>query len=182
MKKTLILHGFEGSEKSNWFVWLAEELTMRGYEVRNVTYPNSAHPDLAEILPFLREKVADFTDKDIIIGHSLGGYLALKLAEEKKFGELYIVAPALGDLPYQTLRDKWEGSDVDALERTVEAGFDLSKVHASKKTALFSADDPWVPMEQTIEKLDDSWEIIRTDGCGHFRYKEYRVILDMVLV
>lgn len=173
MKKVLFIHGFEGSRDSNWFPWLETQLQQFGYEVRNETFPNPGHPDFDEIMDFLQDKTKDFTPHDSIVGHSLGGFLALKLAEQSSFDRLFLIAPGVGDqLNFDGLRKMWPKSDVDALQKVIERGVDFSKVEARHKVVVLSDDDPYIPVE-VASNFDDSWRVIMVEGYGHFSKKQY---------
>lgn len=167
MKKALILHGFEASSQSNWFPWLAGELSERGWKVLVPDLPNSASPNFDETMEFLRLHTADFEEEDIVIGHSLGAFWALKLAEEKKFGGLYLVAPAVGELPYNKYRASWPGSDVDALEEVTCHGVNFHEIGTKKKVVWLSEDDPLIPIESAM-LFGKDWKVIRQKGYGHY--------------
>ena len=181
MKKILLIHGFEGSSEGNFLPWLEEELTKAGFQVINETLPNPDRPNFEESMEFLREKVKDFSHEDSIVGHSLGGYWALKLAEEKEFGGLYLVAPAIGNLPYDWYRQESSDSDIDSLEGVVGRGFRGDAVKAGHKVAFFSLDDPHVPFSDIAPLLDETWEIEKHDGYGHFLDSAYGFILERIL-
>lgn len=173
MKKVLFIHGFEGSCDSKWFPWLEGQLRQFGFEVINETFPNPAHPDYDEIMAFLREKTQDFTEHDSVVGHSLGGFLALKLAEEKPLDKLFLIAPGVGEqLDFEGLRKMWPNSDVDALQKVIERGVDFTKVHANHKVVVLSDDDPYIPLS-VAENFDDSWKIVTVEEYGHFQEKSY---------
>jgi len=180
MKKVLFIHGFEGSCDKNWFPWLQKQLQQFSYAVVNETLPNSAHPDYEESLSFLKDATKDFTPQDSVLGHSLGAFFALKLAEEMEFDRLYAIAPAVGDLPFKKYQEMWPGSDVDALQKVVEKGVDMKKVQAKRKIAVFSDDDPYIPLE-TASYFDESWKIITMEGYGHFQEKQYPELLSQLI-
>ena len=170
MKKALIVHGFEASGQSNWFPWLARQLRRPGGAVRGPNLPNSAHPDFDETMDLLRELTADFGSDDFLIGHSLGCFWVLKLAEERgdkrPFGGLHLVAPAVGDLPYDFYRANWGDGDLDALERVVSRGVDFSRVQARQRLVWFCEDDQWIPLQNA--ELFDGWQGHIQRGYGHY--------------
>ena len=86
MKKALILHSWFSNPNSNWYPWLKNELEMKGYEVWVPELPTmpTDKPDMEPMLKFILEK--NFVDIDtIVIGHSLGSVLAMRLAERIGF-------------------------------------------------------------------------------------------------
>lgn len=172
MKKVLLIHGFEGSKESNWFPWLEGQLSQFQYEVVNKTLPNPKNPNFEETMQFLEEATKDFQAHDSVVGHSLGGFFALKLAETLELDRLFVVAPAVGVLPYARYRKLWPNSDVDAVERVLEHPVDMSKIRAAHKVAVFSDDDHLIPIESANE-FDDSWRVLKLSGFGHFQEKSY---------
>jgi len=86
MKKALILHSWFGHPEDNWYPWLKGELEKKGYEVWCPEIPTmpTNNPDMETMLKFILEK--NFVDNDtIVIGHSLGSVLAMRLAERTVF-------------------------------------------------------------------------------------------------
>ena len=172
MKKVLFIHGFEASANSVWFPWLEGQLKQFGYEVINQTWPNSKHPNFEDSMAFLEDLTKDFLPHDSIVGHSLGGFFALKLAEKMELDRIFVVAPAVGVLPYARYRKLWPNSNVEAVERVLEHPVDMSKIRATHKVAVFSDDDHLIPIESANE-FDDSWNVLKLSGFGHFQEKSY---------
>jgi hypothetical protein len=93
MKKVLILHAWYDSPASNWYPWLKKELEKRGYEVNAPELPTmgTGAPDMKMMLKFIFDN--NLVDKDtVVIGHSLGAVLALRLAERVKFKQGILLA------------------------------------------------------------------------------------------
>lgn len=169
-KKALIIHGFEGDANGCFSPWLKTELQKLGYEVRVPSLPNPYHPRFDEMMEVLKKESADFGPNDMIIGHSMGGHLALKIAEGKKLAKLVLVAPAVGGfgIPYKEWKKEYPESDFDALKDVLENHKpDFSKIDAQEKIALFGVDDPDVPISHA-DKLDSSWNVRKFDVAGHF--------------
>lgn len=182
MKKVLFIHGFEGSRDSNWLPWLERKLQEFHYQVVNETLPNPAHPDYDEIMDFLRDKTKDFTEYDSVVGHSLGGFFALKLAEEKPFDRLFLIAPGVGEqLDFDGLRTMWENSDVDSLQAVIERGVNFDKIQAHHKVVVFSDNDPYIPLS-VADNFDESWKVVTVEGYGHFQMKEYPELFYRLMV
>lgn len=88
MKKALILHCWLGSPEGDWYPWLKKELEKKGYEVWVPELPTMASnkPEMGSMLKMIKE--SKFVDKEtIVIGHSLGAVLMLRLAERVKFAK-----------------------------------------------------------------------------------------------
>ena len=93
MKKALILHAWFQTPDTNWYPWLKNELEKNGYEVWIPDLPTmpTKNPDMEMMLKFILDK--GFVDKDtIVIGHSLGSVLALRLAERIGFKKGILLA------------------------------------------------------------------------------------------
>lgn len=171
--KALILHGFEGSPETGWRPWLKNELEKYGWTVHAPAWPDAEHPKYETVMDFLRKETADFGENDIVIGHSLGAHFAMKLAEEKIIGRLVIVAPTFANsgLHYNGYRKAWPESDVDALEHTIEKNpVDFSKLRARSKVALFSTNDPYIPVSHA-DQLDSSWQKVMVHGMQHMSHQ-----------
>ena len=80
----LIFHGTEGYPKENWFPWLKQKLEKMGHTVKVPQFPSP--PDvpakIAEWFKVLEKYEQYLNENTIIIGHSLGGVLALRLLEK----------------------------------------------------------------------------------------------------
>lgn len=177
--KALLIHDFEGSNDGNWFPWLEKKLSNLEFEVVNETLPNPEHPVYTESLKFLEEKTKNFGDNDIVIGHSLGAFWAVKLAEKKHFKSVILVAPAIGELPFELMRKEWDGSDINALEGVIWKGCNPQLVKADKKVAFFSNDDQWIPLE--LKKLlNESWEIVDLHAREHITDEEFPELLEIL--
>lgn len=74
----LILHGYTGRADKNFIPWIKEELERKGYNVQTPQLPNTDNPTEEEQVGYILENC--HIDKDtIIVGHSLGAIVAMKL-------------------------------------------------------------------------------------------------------
>jgi len=93
MKKAIILQGWYQKTSSNWYPWLKKTLEEKGYEAYLPDLPtmHTDLPDMAQQLQFIEENMP--LDEDtIIIGHSIGCLLAMRLAEKHKLEKLFLIA------------------------------------------------------------------------------------------
>ena len=179
-RKVLIIHGFSGKVDGGWKPWIKSELEHLGYEVRIPQLPQAAHPNFEKTMAALRKEVADFTEEDIIVGHSLGGHFALKLAEEVAVRQLVLVAPCVGALPYSAWKKESPKDDVAAVQKAIEENLpNFSKNKAKHIVALFSEDDTGIPLT-CAESLPASVEVVVLQKCGHFLGKKYLEILQYI--
>ena len=92
----ILLHGHGGSSNRNFFPWLKKELEKRGYKVSVTKLPNPDSPNIDEKVDYIlkHEKINEDT---IILGHSLGGAVALQVLEklDKPIKKLILVAGAI---------------------------------------------------------------------------------------
>src|SRR3989338_2284809 len=76
----LLLHGREGSSADDFFPWLRAEIEAQGYEVEIPDLPCTNEPNDIEQADFV-EKHCTLDERTVIIGHSFGGVVALRLLE-----------------------------------------------------------------------------------------------------
>ncbi|MEK7608055.1 MAG: alpha/beta fold hydrolase, partial [Patescibacteria group bacterium] len=76
----VLLHGFKRSPKRNFFPWLKAELEARGYAVQVPALPHPAAGNVAEQVGFVL-KNAHFDFDTVLLGHSLGAVVALRVVE-----------------------------------------------------------------------------------------------------
>ncbi len=93
MKKALVLQGWYQKTDSNWYPWIKAELVRKNYAVYIPDLPtiHTNKPDWSEIKHYLMTNFL-LEEVDLIVGHSLGCLMALRLAEEYKFKELILVS------------------------------------------------------------------------------------------
>jgi predicted alpha/beta hydrolase family esterase len=93
MKKAIILHAWYEKTDMDWYPWLKTELEKKGYTVFLPELPTMStdSPDLNTLMQFI-ESLTDIDSETVIIGHSLGALLALRLAEKHTFAKLFSVA------------------------------------------------------------------------------------------
>ncbi|NCU30301.1 alpha/beta fold hydrolase [Candidatus Saccharibacteria bacterium] len=96
MKNALILHGTGANSHSNWFDWLASKLSEKGYEVYIPQLPHTDSPDLKLNRRFIFAGEFEFSPETIIVGHSSGAVLALKLLEMLPVGSRIDTVVAVG--------------------------------------------------------------------------------------
>jgi len=171
MRRVFIFHGWDGYPEEGWFPWLKKELESRGFEV---VVPQLPHPEEPRIEPWVskvRETVG-IPDKDTyLIGHSMGCQAIIrfleKLPEGVDIGGAVFVAGFLKQLT------NLESDELvrDVVREWLSAPIDLKKVksHLKKSIAIFSDNDPYVPVDNRAEfeeKLGS--KIIIEHGKGHF--------------
>ena len=89
----VLLHGYTGSPETNFFPWLKSELEKTGSEVIVPKLPNSDDPKVYNQVEAVLSSV-DFDENTVVVGHSLGSIVALKILEklEKPIHKTVLVA------------------------------------------------------------------------------------------
>ena len=98
----VILHGYTGRNDKNFIPWLKHELEQRGAKVQAPQLPNTDNPTEVEQVQYVLDNVA-FDENTVLIGHSLGGLVAMRVLEKlpHKIHHLMLVAPAILPQFYQ---------------------------------------------------------------------------------
>ncbi|OGF20659.1 hypothetical protein A2316_03900 [Candidatus Falkowbacteria bacterium RIFOXYB2_FULL_38_15] len=177
--KFLFLHAFKDSSGRVFWPWLKSELEKRGFEVFAPNLPNSNKPNLKEQTKFISENF-NIDDKTIIVAHSLGGVLAMKMLAENnlKAKKIIMVAP-----PAKT--EFKDGKKRPAVEEFCDWKFNYSKIKKAVGEVVVIADkeDSVVPIEQPKEiatELNAKFvEVVAP--APHFNCVEAPMILDNIL-
>lgn len=164
MKKALILECWYGSPTGDWYPWLKAELEKNGYEVwvpQIPTFEGNA-PDLETAIKFIAEK--NFVDKDtVVIGHSLGTLLTMRLAERMQFSQAILLAA-------------WDYNDLTPEHKSFWTNMidhDLCKKNVAKWSVLISDNDPYVTKILAGEVADRFGAVkIYVGAKGHFLAKD----------
>jgi len=139
MHKTYyILHGYNGSSEENWFPWLKAELEKRGDKAIVPALPNPDKPQLDEWLSTLRSSIQE-NGEGTIIGHSLGGVLAMRYLEQDGHPEKIVLVA----VPFKKL------ANIPGIDNFLETpwGITPEQLQSTKFVIIGSEDDPYVPVE-----------------------------------
>ena len=168
----LILHGTGGSHKENWFPWLKDELIKLGLKTEVPDFPHSDTPDLDDWLNHL--KAYQINENTILVGHSMGSVLALRLLEQGiKIKSAFLVATFANNLGWDVLKKSnffnkpfdWE---------TIKNNCDHFEVFTSKN-------DPHLKIEDGDEVADNlGVENQILDVYKHFNMTEFPFLLERV--
>lgn len=186
--KVFIIHGWDGYPEEGWFPWLKKELESRGFDM---VVPQLPKPDEPRIDPWvgkLKEIVTEPNENTYFVGHSMGNQAIARylegLSNEVMVGGAVFVAGFFKRLTnledddvVRDVADEWLKSPID-LKKT--------KVHLKKSIAIFSDDDPYVP----LDNKDDFASILNSkviieQNKGHFSgstgITELPIVLDALL-
>ena len=145
--KYLLLHGRHGGSQRDFFPWLRNELEALGHQVYSPDLPNTEDPKVEEQADFIIKNFKIGPDT-VIIGHSLGGAVALNILEKvsRKVAKVVFV----DSLIYPKFNDKRR---LD-LERNFHWKFNFEKIKKLSDEFVDLADQnfPIIPKEQFEEK------------------------------
>lgn len=170
-KRVFIVHGWGGNPEESWFPWLKKELEAKGFEVFVPELPNPAHPRIDAWVTKLAEVVSTPDEKTYLVGHSMGcqtiaRYLE-RLSDGQKIGGAVFVAGFFKRLT--NLEDTVDERETE--KHWMDTPLDFGKVasHLPKSVAIFSDNDPWVPLDNQDDFRDKlGSEIIVEHKKGHF--------------
>jgi uncharacterized protein len=182
MKRVYLVHSWSGSSMSEpWFSWLKKELAKKKIEFYAFDFPNSEKPTIKEWVGFLKEKAKDVDEETYFIGHSIGCQTIMRylegLPENKKIGGCIFVA---GWFNLTELSDEEKVTAESWLNRPIKC--DKVKKHTANFLAIFSDDDPYVPLSDAeIFKEKLGAKIVIKHGEEHFNEtKEIKEILEAI--
>lgn len=186
MKRVIIVHGWEGFPEEGWFPWLKRELESRGFRVEVPAMPVPEEPTIERWVPHLAQVVGTPDEDTYLIGHSMGGrailhYLA-QLPADAKIGGVIGVASAC------ILRNL-EPEEEPIFRPWQEVSLDYAAIRerAKKFVAIFSDNDPWIPLEANKAFWEQNFgaATLVLHERGHFSesdgIKELPEVLDAVL-
>ncbi|MEK6916563.1 MAG: alpha/beta fold hydrolase [Nanoarchaeota archaeon] len=171
--KAVIFHGWGATSKDNWFPWLKNELVKAGFEVYSPDMPNTQNPDQEE---WLKEALKLPIDEGtILIGHSLGTVLIMRLLEKIRVKSAYLAAAF----------DEHLG--IEELKNFFYRPFDYDKINKNtKKLVILNSDnDHYIPLNiaKNLQKNLDCGMIIfesmehLSNGTGNRKFPE---LLEMI--
>ena len=154
--------------------WLAEELRKKGHECEAVNFPDPDVCHQSKWIPFVRDELgAD--ERTVVVGHSTGALLAMRLLEVHKVYGAILVAAAHTDLG-------------DAGERAsgyfdTEWDWEAQKSNAAFIHQFHSTDDHLIPVAEArfvAEQLagnNHTYEELQ--GYSHF-FEPFQSLLDAI--
>lgn len=155
MKNALILHGTGANPHSNWFDWLSAKLTEKGYEVHVPQLPRTDSPDLTLNRRLIFAGDFEFSPESIVIGHSSGAVLALKLLEMLPAGTHIDTAVAVS---------AYQPADFIDKVRT-----DMVRGKAKRLIYVHGDDDPIAPLDGARDLAKQTGgRLIIVPGGQHF--------------
>jgi uncharacterized protein len=172
--KFILIHGYKSGPKLNFWPWLIDELKKRGHEVVAPQLPDAENPDEQAWTEALLEEVKNVDDETIVIGHSLGGAMALRFLEAVE-ARSTPKACLLISTPWMIQSDKFRGFFMSELD------FEVLMWKVSRFALLHSKDDDVIPFDhaQKYEKVLHA-KLHETEEAGHFKGESYPVMLKVI--
>jgi uncharacterized protein len=182
MKQVYLVHGWGGSDSSEgWFGWLKSELSKLGFKVTSFNMPDTDNPTIQNWVGFLEKNITKVDKNTYFIGHSIGCQTIMryleKLPERSKIGGAIFVA---GWFNLMGIEKEEEKIAMPWIENQID--FEKVKKHTNNFLAIFSNNDPYVPLSNSDvfrEKINA--EIVIKDNEGHFNEtQEIKEIIDFI--
>jgi predicted alpha/beta hydrolase family esterase len=156
-KKTLILHGWGGSDFPHWQSWLAGEIAKEYGKVSFLKFSNIDFPNKDDWQNELKQELEDFKP-DIVICHSLANILWFHICNDIKPTEvqkLYLVVP-----PSLTC-------DIPELSSFYPCELPTN-LYAKETLLITSTDDPYMTQDEA-KALQNFFNIPMKvlEGAGH---------------
>jgi predicted alpha/beta hydrolase family esterase len=164
MKKAIILHAWYSKPEDDWYPWLKEKLEEKGYEVCLPKIPTMKddYPNMNKQLTFI-ENLLKIDKETVIIGHSLGCLLAMRLAEKYVLKKMILIAG-------------WDFDDLTTNHKSFwqnKLNHDLIKKNVKEIYCVTSDNDPYITLFQVREmskRLEAKCIVIKKGG--HFATTE----------
>ncbi len=167
-KKAALFHGLGGSDQSFWLPWLKASLETQGFDVWAPTLP--ACDQFSDLNLWVDDVIAStpYQFFDLMVGHSAGGSLILRLLSRQDFSANHIISVA--------------GFVKPSIEMTYDTtypnGFNIARIkkNCPNFTFIHSDDDPWdcdVKQGEFMRQYLGGTLIVKT-GDGHFGSDYYQ--------
>ncbi len=177
----LILHGWEDNAQSGFIPHLHDFLLQKNMEVLAFDQPHTAAPVFEEWFSFAQKKIADHPSASLsIVGHSMGGLLALKLAERYKLKKLILVAP-VGSSPsekyFKEIGKRLHLEELQVFRKYQTRSLDIKKIKSNVEEIafVFGLKDEWITDEIRnfyVDSFRDVAEIHLFEEYGHMSESE----------
>ena len=170
-KRVFIVHGWGGYPEEGWFPWLKRELEQRGFTVHVPQLPDTKTPRIYNWVPALARAVGIADSETYFVGHSMGCQTIARYLETLPDGVTVGGAVFVGGF-FKRLMGYENDPAVQATDRHwLGAPIDFKKIksHLPHSVALFSDDDPYVPLDNQDDFRDKlGSKIVIVHGKGHF--------------
>lgn len=187
-KRVFIVHGWDGYPEEGWFPWLKKELETRNFMVSVPQLPKPDEPRIKNWLPELKEVVGEPNEQTYFVGHSMGCQTITRYLENLPDG--VSIGGAVFVAGFFKRLTNLEDDDVvrNVAEEWLKTPLNLKEVakHLNKSTAIFSDNDPYVPMDNKDDFANSlNSKILIEHNKGHFSGStgttELPIVLEVLL-
>lgn len=158
----LIVHGWRDDPHSGWLGWMGQELAALDYVVLAPQLDHSAKPLLRSWQAVLQPLASSLNDQSVIIAHSLGCFLTLRLLEQIKYAapikKVFLIS-GFYDAPRESASTFFDP----------EPEWSKIRRQAQQFVCIYSDDDTIVTPDRTrrlANRLEA--ELVLVSGKGHF--------------
>jgi hypothetical protein len=183
-KRVFIIHGWDGYPHEGWFPWLKNQLEARGFEVYVPQLPDTGSPRISKWVPALAKAVGIPNRDTYFVGHSMGCQAIARylesLSQDTVVGGAVFVAGFFKNL----LGLEGDPVALETARHWLEAPISLGKAraHLRDSIAIFSDNDPWVPLDNQNDFRDIlGSKIIIEHKKSHFTGSDNVIELPVVL-
>lgn len=169
-KRAFIIHGWTGRNNQDWFPWALEELKERDYDAYAPAMPNPDSPVISEWLGEMTKVIGELKATDILIGHSMGCQAVLRYLDQRNEYVDKVILIAGWEILSEKALPLPEDHEIVKPWYETPINYEKVKKLANVFVALFSDNDPWVPLEanQLAYKKNLDAEVIVEHNKGHF--------------
>lgn len=158
----LLIHGWDDDPQAGWLGWLDGQLTHAGYLVKAPKFSPESRPMLPRWHNQLAEIATELNESSIIIAHSLGTFLSLRLLEslpsEQVVGTVILIS-GFYDAPDERA-SRWFDPEPD---------WSKIRAHAKHFICIYSDDDHIVTPDRTRRLAHQlQAELLCIPNHGHF--------------
>lgn len=162
------MHQWGANPTADWYPWLQQALVAKGFTVVVPEMPEADAPKIAAWVTALAQAIRTPDENTLLVGHSVGCQTIWRYLETvpagQKVGGVVCVA---GWLTLKNLSEEEQPVARPWLETPIN--FQSVKQHTSNITAVFSDDDPWVPVDnQAAFEKNLGAKTLLLSGRGHF--------------
>lgn len=146
-KRVFIIHGWDGNPEEGWFPWLKQELEQNYFSVTVPAMPDAAEPNIEAWISHISRIVGNADENTFFVGHSIGCQAILRYLENlpayTKIGGAVFVAGFFA----LTNVDSSEEKEITKPWLETPSDFGKIKQHTEKFIAIFSDNDPYIPLD-----------------------------------
>ncbi len=173
----VLIHGYYDASDHAWLKWAEKELKKQGHEVVVLDLPNPKNPNVDEQVDFLLERIK-IDENTVLVGHSLGGCVALKLLDKanQKVSKVVLVD--------SFIRPEFSDEARKAVENSCDWEFNFKKLKSLSDEFIILSDQNYSVVTPGQDKeMSDLLEgrLVVTEPLEpHFRGKKEPSVLEQL--